>query len=75
MRYRVIRATAMRQVTIRASEELVQEIDRHRAENAAETGEVKSRSEWLRDAAREKLDINFGDEPNEPPAESNEGAA
>ena len=73
MRNRVIRVTAMRQVTIRASEELVQAIDRQRAKHASETGSVKSRSEWLREAAREKLEIDYPDE--EPPAEESKGAA
>lgn len=65
------------QVTIRASEELVRRIDRKRAEEGVEDGNLKSRSEWLREAAREKLGIDYDPDKQseEPPAEESKGAA
>jgi len=53
----------MEQVAFRAPPELVEEIDKQRASEASETGQIQSRSEWLRNAAREKLDINYTEQP------------
>jgi len=58
--------------SISLPEELLEKIDRQRAREAAENGTVQSRSEWFREAAREKLGIDYTDEPT---AESQEGAA
>jgi len=63
------------QVTIRASDELVRAIDRKRAEQGVEDGNLKSRSEWLREAAREKLGVDYDEQSDEPPAEDQKGAA
>lgn len=49
--------------SISVPEELLTEIDKQRARNATENGKVKSRSEWFREAAREKLGIDYTDEP------------
>jgi metal-responsive CopG/Arc/MetJ family transcriptional regulator len=57
----------MRQVTLRAPDELVEAIDRRRAQEAADTGEVQSRSEWMREAAREKLGIEGPNNNDESP--------
>lgn len=66
----------MVQVTVHFPEELRQKIDKQRAENAAETGEVKSRSEWIRQASREKLNIDYTEEAsNESSTEESKGAA
>ena len=49
----------MARPSISMPEELVDEIDKHRATKAAETGNIQSRSEWVREAAREKLGIDY----------------
>jgi metal-responsive CopG/Arc/MetJ family transcriptional regulator len=53
-------------------EELLQKIDDHRAEQAAEDGTIKNRSEWIREAAWEKLGIDY---TNDGGAEDQKGAA
>lgn len=58
--------------TVVMPEELLAKIDKRRAKEAAEHGKVQSRSEWMREAAREKLGIDYTDESA---AESQEGAA
>lgn len=49
----------MTQTTFHAPDELIEKIDKERAADAAETGDIKTRSQWLRDAAREKLGIDY----------------
>lgn len=61
--------------SISVPDELLKKIDQKRAREAAETGSVQSRSEWFREAAREKLGIDYTEEEPNPPAESSEGAA
>lgn len=57
-------------------DELLAEIDQQRARDAAETGSVQSRSEWFREAAREKLGIDYTEEPtSESGADESKGAA
>lgn len=46
------------QISLTASEDLVQAIDQQRAKEGVETGNLCSRAEWLREAAREKLEEN-----------------
>lgn len=51
-----------RKISLDASEELVEEIDKQRARDAAETGDIEARTVWIRDAIREKLGIDYGDD-------------
>jgi len=62
--------TAMASPSISLPDELLAEIDRERAEQAAKTGNVPSRSEWFRQAARQKLGIDYTDDE-----EAEKGAA
>jgi metal-responsive CopG/Arc/MetJ family transcriptional regulator len=62
----VIMLTCMANPTISMPEELVEEIDRARAREAAETGNIQNRSQWLREAAREKLGVDYTDEQPDP---------
>jgi metal-responsive CopG/Arc/MetJ family transcriptional regulator len=55
-------ATAMASPSIRIPDELLSKIDKKRARDAAESGTVQSRSEWFREAAREKLGIDYTDD-------------
>lgn len=62
--------------SISVPDELLSKIDQQRARDAAESGSVQSRSEWFREAAREKLGIDYTeDASNDSTAESQEGAA
>jgi metal-responsive CopG/Arc/MetJ family transcriptional regulator len=66
----------MARPTVVIPDELLTKIDQQRAREAAESGDVQSRSEWFREAAREKLGIDYTeDQPNDSAAESKEGAA
>jgi len=49
----------MVQTTLRLPEELKRKIDEDRAEKVMEGDGIPSRSEWLREAAREKLGIDY----------------
>ena len=49
----------MARPTVSMPDELMAKIDRQRAQEAAETGDIQSRSEWIREAAREKLGIDY----------------
>lgn len=55
-------ALAMASPSISVPDELLKKIDRKRARDAAESGDVQSRSEWFREAAREKLGIDYANE-------------
>lgn len=61
--------------SISVPDELLRKIDQQRAREAAETGDVQNRSEWFREAAREKLGIDYTDEEADPSAEGSKGAA
>ncbi|QGX94992.1 ribbon-helix-helix protein, CopG family [Haloplanus rallus] len=58
--------------SITVPDELLTKIDQQRARDAAETGDVQSRSEWFREAAREKLGIDY---TNDNGPEESKGAA
>jgi metal-responsive CopG/Arc/MetJ family transcriptional regulator len=58
--------------SISVPDELLTKIDQQRARDAAESGNVQSRSEWFREAAREKLGIDY---TKDEPAEESKGAA
>jgi metal-responsive CopG/Arc/MetJ family transcriptional regulator len=62
----VVMLLRMANPTISMPEELVEEIDRARAREAAETGDIQNRSEWLREAAREKLGVDYTDKQPDP---------
>lgn len=47
----------MAQPTIAMSDNLLRQIDQNRARRGASDGNVPSRSEWFREAAREKLGV------------------
>jgi metal-responsive CopG/Arc/MetJ family transcriptional regulator len=49
----------MARPTIHVPDELLTKIDQQRARDAAETGDVQNRSAWFREAAREKLGIDY----------------
>jgi len=54
-----------KQLNIRVPDELKRAIDRQRAAEGAETGVLKSRAEWMREAVREKLDADYQPENDE----------
>jgi Arc/MetJ-type ribon-helix-helix transcriptional regulator len=56
-------------MSLRLSEELKSTIDEARAEQGLEDGEIPSRAEFLREAARERL-LALGHEPDEKPQRS-----
>lgn len=58
--------------SITVPDELLTKIDKQRARDAAENGDVQSRSEWFREAAREKLGIDY---TNDSSSEGSKGAA
>ena len=55
----------MESLSIRMPDELKRKVDEARAEEAVEGGEIQNRSEWIREAIREKLGIEYEAEGEE----------